>query len=247
MPAEVPQVVVAASQQERAAEPRRIFNGSRYVRLGRRYSAQNSGRYSTALRCGNQDVSEVTHSDRPVGDPKRVDRSELSGWRSWPYDRDVWVSYNMKIQRLARTPDWVVLGQFHAVPDPGERSAVPPLAFYMSNGALQLATRGNPDLITSRPSTVVQWTGKRFRLHVWHRVVLRIRFSRTGLGHLSAWIDGKLVTSVDTPLGYNDTVGPYWKYGIYRGTARSVAQVRYAGMEIGLHSLQDRVLHPRHG
>jgi Polysaccharide lyase len=59
----------------------------------------------------------------------------------------------------------------------------------------------------------------------WIRFVYRLQFARTGNGQMQAWKDGVEIFDDSIPPGYNQTNGPYFKFGIYRHPTDNTAIV----------------------
>jgi hypothetical protein len=79
----------------------------------------------------------------------------------------------------------------------------------------------------------------------WYRFVGRIVFGWNNNGACEVWMDGvKVVNLPTTNIGYNDLIGPYWKFGVYRAAVADTLVVEYANMEIGATSLLSRVTSP---
>ena len=51
---------------------------------------------------------------------------------------------------------------------------------------------------------------------VWHDWIFHVRWSFAGDGFVSAWLDGVQVIDYEGPVGYNDRIGVWFKWGIYR-------------------------------
>jgi hypothetical protein len=50
---------------------------------------------------------------------------------------------------------------------------------------------------------------------VWHDFVYRVRWSCESDGLVEGWLDGEKIIAYSGPVGYNDSDGPYFKFGLY--------------------------------
>ncbi|KAA6438501.1 hypothetical protein FEM33_17595 [Dyadobacter flavalbus] len=167
-----------------------------------------------------------------------------------PYDRDVWLSFAIKIEPGApltlEPSEFCYIGQFHASEDPGDISSPPVLGLRLDGldtaNVYTCATTENPH--TKSPKSVLRGTTQ-FTRGIWHKNVMRIRFSPTK-GQLQWWKDGKeLVNIANIGLGYPDATGPYWKFGVYRSPMPEKVVIQYANMEVQhSSSLQSRIANP---
>lgn len=153
----------------------------------------------------------------------------------------------MRITADKLTSDWMLNAQFRATDDAGDYTARSPVfAQQFAGSTLVVTTRSDPNASSTGNLTQVdRYTAPNFPLNVWHRFVYRLRFSQTGNGELQGWIDGAAVIPTTViPLGYNDTLGPFLKYGIYRNPAPETVVAEFANVEIGTSSLLSRVASP---
>ncbi|KAA6438503.1 hypothetical protein FEM33_17605 [Dyadobacter flavalbus] len=167
-----------------------------------------------------------------------------------PYDQDVWLSFAIKIEpgeALNLDPsDFCYLGQFHASEDEGDISSPPVLGFRLEGldtiKAYTCSTTITPHTIS--PKAFLRASGQ-FTRGIWHKNVMRIRFSPTD-GQFQWWKDGvELVNISGIGIGYPDAVGPYWKFGIYRSPMPQTVAVEYANMEVQYNtSLESRITDP---
>jgi hypothetical protein len=49
---------------------------------------------------------------------------------------------------------------------------------------------------------------------------------------------------LNIPIGYNDAVGPSWKFGVYKSANAKTLAVQYRNVEHGTSSLFDRIANP---
>jgi hypothetical protein len=138
----------------------------------------------------------------------------------------------------------VIICQVHDTPDEGDyKSKSPPFALRFQGQDLYLTVQG--DLAArstgnSRQQRLVRIPNVlRSTLNsepVFHHWVVRLRFSRLAQGEVDFWWNGARVYSgKNLVMGYNNVIGGYWKYGIYRSVSSS---------ETLRVTLIDRVSHP---
>lgn len=177
-------------------------------------------------------------------------RSEFSGSFKWPFDTDVWLSFAFRIPSASVLSGQTIYGagQLHATEDAGDISNGPIFAHRFEGETLKVVTRSNtaqptPQL-TGVPTT--RWTASGpLARDTWIRFVYQIQVSQSGGGFLRGWMDGvEHIAAASIPIGYNDTTGPYWKYGIYRVASSSLTVLDYCNVEVSTSSLLGRVANP---
>ena len=101
----------------------------------------------------------------------------------------------------------------------GEPSRSPVLALRYSQGNLSLSLRHSPERIVHDPEAVPAeklFKTSKFPLGEWNEFVVEARWSFTDDGYVNMWWNGKQVVKYRGPVGYNDDVGPYVQFGLYR-------------------------------
>jgi hypothetical protein len=69
-----------------------------------------------------------------------------------------------------------------------------------------------------------------------------MRFGYKGDAVLQWWRDGVLMLDLTGfSMGYNDPVGPYWQFGIYRNTSPEDLTIEYRNVEVSRASLASRI------
>lgn len=221
-----------------------VVNGERYtVQSPERpwslsiYPTQGYSRFE--LRPG--DVWENDAERHPDG----RQRVSMRGQTFWPDNTDVWFSYSVRTSAMPSS--WTQLTSLHAELEAGETPGKPdPFGFMVSNGRFAIETRSDTRaLTTSKADTVVRYSMPMFEPNSWQNIVVRVRFDPNGNGRLTFWLNGQQrYDSGAIPIGYNDRVGPYFKYGLYRGGSDQTSVAEFANVEIGTGSLLDRVTSP---
>lgn len=187
--------------------------------------------------------------DAAVGNTNQ--RSELVCQTPLPFETDVWVSSPLFIEpgEPLASDSFAILGQMWTPKDdPADLRARTPVfrQVLLPNDTLSFATCSDPAAATTvQPAIVVRWSIPNFPRGSWQYLVHRMRFSRTGAGHLQSWWNGQQMYDADIPFGYNDIVGHVWKFGVYKHpSATESLAVRYRNVEHGTASLADRITTP---
>lgn len=216
---------------------------------GAAYSQHNSG--SPWAISADTDLGvcrfEVRAGDTGAPGGSTSERTELFGARSFDFERDVWISLRLMIEPgPANTGAWLVLMQLHRSPDQGDATA-PPFALELDAAGIPIiTTRGTSSAInTGNPAATVRWRHPNFQRGIWDHYVIRSRFSFGSTGELQMWRNGAQEVNVSGILNaYNDAVGPYPKFGLYRGSAAETTAAWYAGFMAGHESLAHLIGHP---
>lgn len=176
-------------------------------------------------------------------------RAELQCTTKETFDTDVWVSYAVKI---AATPslqsDYLVIGQFHATEDLGDFEGYPAFELNLNSDGLSIYTATVAE--ASRPTSygrTLRASGLSFPLDQWNNIVIRVKFNFSGAAELAVYINGEEIVDLSgISIGMNDTVGPYWKHGLYWGpeTAEQTIVGLFDNLEIGAADLSARIAIP---
>lgn len=134
---------------------------------------------------------------------------------------DYWYGFSVFLPNdYVADPIWEIVAQWHAVPDKslGEIDVNPPIALHSEKGKWKVST-----IWDSRQVTTKDYEGSRdydlgnYKRGAWTDFVFHIKWSPHSDGLLEVWKDGQNVVSTKGPIGYNDAVGPYFKFGLYKG------------------------------
>lgn len=183
-------------------------------------------------------------------------RSEVFAGESVPFDKDVWISFWTRAQTTLTDPmydRYAVMFQFRYVNNAtGDSSKLSPdLAFeQLPQDRFRLRYRsdhGKPVLAGSSVDNTTITTGSvdpvPYVKGQWASVVVRVRFSRSGGGHLSYWHNGVQKFNAAVPVGYNRNVGPLLHYGSYK-FSDSRSRIEFQHMEHGTRDLSSRIASP---
>lgn len=211
-----------------------------FATAGAPWSLQKSEAYPLMQRFS---LRSGDHWSRDVVTSERSEAGQRD--RRLPFRVPIWVAYDMLIvDGPPSTARFLVLGQFHATEDPGETPWSPPWSLTLANENLQLDLRSSPLPITpTNPVGDVLIIKRGIPRNAWLRIVAEVTFDWRpgGVGGTKVWINGQLVANVTRPIGYNDQVAPYWKFGVYRHAAPEPIDVIYNDVQVGVEDLTNRV------
>ena len=217
---------------------------------GRVWNVQTAGNPWSIQRASNRPMHrfEVRPGDYAEGQLDR-NRSELQCTTKDVAGVDLWVSYGLKVSSVAGIlSDSMVLGQWHQTEDAGDYSGYPPFELNLHADGLHVYTASVSE--ANRPTSypITHRAGPiPFALDEVHQIVIRTKFGWANNAELDVWVDGSVAYSgAAINMGMNDSVGPYWKMGIYYTPANVIPTVsaEYWNFEIGIASLAHRVTAP---
>ena len=181
---------------------------------------------------------EVRSGDRAPWDIEHhhaAERSEMSVRRKQPMDQDIWLAFGLMVEPGAKaTGRWSTLGQLHPTTDPGDISPSPAWEQELAAGdVFQILVRSKAQKpLTSSPVPKVVFADAAFKRGQVYHFVYRIRYSLAD-GLLQARRDGRQIVNYSGPIGYDEHVGPYFKFGIYREPAPETLAVHFNNLKIG--------------
>jgi hypothetical protein len=188
------------------------------------------------------------HSEWDAANGSNVDRAELIGWAQ-PHNigTDVWLSYSQRVlPGDPITSRWCVIGQMHATTQVGDRGSSPPFALHLLPGDLfEVSTRYVAAAKhTENPEETIRYSGPIER-NRWYNHVFRLRFGYDRDAILQWWRDGiPMLDLTGFSMGYNDPLGPYWQFGVYRDSSPENLSVEYRNIEVSNVSLSARIKMP---
>ncbi len=224
-----------------------------------RYYAQNANQdwsltvtgappclYRFEVRSGDHWIAEA-QSQRAL-----VERSELEGPTGTDdiaaFRAPVWTAYDFRIEPgAASTARWVVLGDWHVQPDPGETAAMTsPWQLVLLPGdtlAFDMRASSEKPVIHAAPWRRLWESSSPEERGVWHRLVSVSVFDwrAHGAGTVKVWLDGRKVVEYAGPFGYDTARPPYFKFGIYRADAPETLAVDYANVVTSHSPLGDTI------
>lgn len=131
-----------------------------------------------------------------------------------PIGQETWYGFSLLLPRDFPVEDnRLVLAQWH-----GHNSHSPALALRYREGQLSLTLR-HSDKKTVTPTDKIPsqelFSSAQFERGVWNDFILRTKWSCHKDGLVEAWWNGQSIVSYQGPVGYNDPLAPYVKFGIY--------------------------------
>ena len=150
--------------------------------------------------------------------------------------------YSLSILLPANFPiedNRLVLAQWHGADKKylGEPSRSPVLAFRFSRGHFFVTIRHSSDRVVCDPSSATSVTlfdTDRFPLAVWNDFVVQARWSYGNDGQVNVWWNGRQVVQYSGPVGYNDDLGPYFKFGLYRDNSEQTYVAYFNHVKSGI-------------
>lgn len=229
-----------------------VKNAVVFERAGTKYAIESAEKAWSFQPDRNLDRFELRDGDKWVNESVNnlANRTELrykgapGGSDSLPYSTDVWLSYALKLDEGDPLTGWAIFGQIHATEDGTDTSLSPVWALEINNTTMSVRTRSSTLNPTTAAETSTVHHSSPFARGQWYRFVARLRFEKGTGGYMQLWKNGVEVFNAPVMMGYNDTAGPYWKYGIYRAESAATTVASYANVEIGTASLLDRVANP---
>ena len=160
----------------------------------------------------------LNKTDKTVQNGKRAEvffRAE----NKLPVDR--WYAFNIWLPAsfvADSLPE--IVAQWHATPDfsLGEGYRSPPVSLMMQKGLWRMDLRWATQTVNNNSDLsgrIVYDFGKAVTGR-WTQWVFHINFSYKADGLLEVWKDGVSVYARKGPNYYNDKIGPYFKFGIYK-------------------------------
>lgn len=192
---------------------------------------------------------EVRDGDVWSGDSVGTERAELAAYSpGFTPGVEHWVAYSMKIDfDDPYTGTLQIMGQVKNKPEGNIASLSPvvDIAMVTGNSSFVIRTRtSTATTLSVSPSPTTHYFQAVVPRKTWMNFVHRIKIDHTGGGILQSWINGVQRVNYAGAIGYNQTLGPYWKWGIYSQNVPYTRRVKYANTEISLSSLSDRIANP---
>lgn len=182
------------------------------------------------------EVRDGDYFDNPYASPATQDqtlgknRSEIGSLLHLQEGRTFVMEFDVMIEPgAANTADWLVLAQVHQTEDRSptgevlDAAASPPLALQLRGETMVISGRTDPNArTTASPPTMELFVDTApIQRGVWYGLRFEMVFDDAvgADGHLRVWCNGIQIVDYNGPLGYNDLVGPYMQFGIYREAA----------------------------
>lgn len=198
----------------------REFVGRRFTRSGKEICCKYSVQIvNSPVRKGNNAAKFTLYKDDPEVSNSR--RAELR-LNAVPSKSEYWYGFsNYLPPDFVKDPSFEVVSQWNARPDKhlGEDWRSPQLDLVTENGYWIIHRRWDPRQVTKPKNKPI---GKEainlgpYQTGVWTDWVFHVKWSYQSDGLVEVWKNGKLVLRRTGPNTYNDKVGPFQKFGIYK-------------------------------
>lgn len=177
-------------------------------------------------------------------DSSGTERVEFEGRQL--IDRYVTYNWSTKVRISGASPvdyspygevwkGWMSFIQVHQTSDAGEFNGSPPLTILLrSDDHLVVTTRSDANAATTSTSLIaVDRVDVEFSKDIWHTIEVEVKFDKgEGGGYLSFTLDDITLFAETIPIGFNDTQGPYFKFGPYRNQSPGQTIVEFDAMPI---------------
>lgn len=189
------------------------LRGWKTDKLAREYSGRV---VSDIVRRGKHAMRfELRAGDSPGGDGIRA---ELKDPYLAPLRREIWYSFSTYLPLdFPRWKDNTVITQWKGSADEGEYGERSPiLAHRYQDHVLVVDLRYSSEPVQKANDGAVKTILRipDFPRGVWRDFRYRIVWAHDA-GEIDGWLDGRQVIHYRGPLGYNDSRGPYFKFGLY--------------------------------
>ncbi len=172
----------------------------------------NSGQYSMKVHL-DRNKSKVSY------------RTEIQEKSKATYGVDYWYEFSVYLpESYVADNIWEIVAQWHAVPDfnIGEDWRNPILSLHTTNGTWEILSfwdsKKNTFASGKREySGSKVWSLGNYEINQWITWKFHVRWSHLEDGIIEVWKDGKKVLSHQGPNSFNDSIGPYFKIGLYKG------------------------------
>jgi hypothetical protein len=216
-----------AGNFDRGAAPVSRMAATRTLTFGQlAVQEQSAGQPWSIRRSYDKYRFEVRQGERrqkPSERDRPIERSEIQLQERLRFGVDYAVSYDFKVEPGPRNASaWVNIGQIHGTEDAQDAKGLGPLfAVQLAGERMRLVARADARRVSeSRPRDLRLYRDDADLVRGrWYRMDINLRIAPLGGGRLIVRRDGRELVNYTGPLGYNDTLGPYWKLGIYRSTA----------------------------
>jgi len=138
-----------------------------------------------------------------------------------PTKSEYWYGFSIYLPPgFVKDPSYEIVTQWNARPDfdLGERWRSPQLALMIADGKWHVHRRWDHRRVTknNKPAGRETIDLGAYQTGVWTDWVFHVKWSYEDDGLVEVWKNGKLVMRKTGPNTYNDEVGPFQKFGIYK-------------------------------
>lgn len=145
-------------------------------------------------------------------------RAELRDWLNAPLEKEIWYGFSTLIPQGFPIDEGVgcVLAQWHDQARKGDPSGKPPIAIRYKEGRLFITGAYSPVASPDPQARYEFYSHDDFPTGVWHDFIFRVFWSQHGDSEIEAWLNTEKMFTYRGKLGYeNESIGPYFKMGMY--------------------------------
>lgn len=149
-------------------------------------------------------------------------RAELSTEKPVKIGSEQWYFFSLFIPSDFPIEDnRLVIGQWYAPSDSGEKPRSPAMALRFKNGKFYISMRTSHEKIMKKNdgNEVILFQTKDFILGKWNDFLVDVKWNHEN-GFVKIWLNKNLITDYKGPVGYNDDLGPSFQFGIYRDKSK---------------------------
>lgn len=210
----------APSLQSKAYVIEKLSNGWRLMSPGRPYSVASSN--LARHPAGHSIRFELRNGEawnRP-SDPSF--RAEIDTDDYVAIGSVQWYGFSLYVPRDFPSEDnRCVMGQWHnkAKAQIGEADKSPAVAQRFRKGRFYVTVRHSDQRVVTDPDAVAEkvvFETRELPLGKWNDFVYQIKWSFRQDGFINAWLNRRRIIAYRGPVGYNDEIGPTFKFGLYR-------------------------------
>lgn len=190
-------------------------------------SVSGDGTYRFEVRDGDYYVNP-RGTDPDSDEAQGKNRSELVTLQKLQEGRAFTFDFDFMVEPGAsNTADWLLLAQFHQTEDIAadgtlldSAAASPPLALQLRGERLGIVGRAdqNASTVVSPPNIQMYLADDPIVRGQFYNIRFEMVFDDAigGEGRLRVFLDGVQIVDYSGPLGYNDAIGAYAQFGVYR-------------------------------
>lgn len=197
----------------------RDFKGKNFTKSGKEICCEHSVQIISFPTKESRYAAKFTlYKDDP--DVAKSRRAELR-LNAVATKSEYWYGFSTYLPpEFVKDPSMEIVSQWNARPDKnlGEKWRTPQLYLKTENGNWQIKRRWDHNRVTKNNTPAGKETidiGP-YQTGVWNDWVFHVKWSYESDGLVEVWKNGKLVVRKTGPNTYNDKIGPFQKFGIYK-------------------------------
>lgn len=197
----------------------RGLEGENFTKSGREVCCKHSAQIvNSPTKEGNYAAKFTLYKDDPDASNSR--RAELR-LNAVPTKSEYWYGFSIYLPlEFVKDTSFEIVTQWNAKPDRdlGEDWRSPQMSLTTQNGQWKVHRLWDPKPVTrnNTPAGKESIDLGKYQTAVWTDWVFHVKWSYKSDGLVEVWKNGKLVIRKTGPNTYNDRIGPYQKFGIYK-------------------------------